>query len=86
MLYLFSSPLILEQGNLAFKESNYPLALAHYTTALQQDPSEFTYPLNRALVYLKLEQSVSACSFAPELIQADQRVMGEQMERGRKGR
>ncbi|GAA5943629.1 uncharacterized protein JCM15063_002988 [Sporobolomyces koalae] len=41
-------------GNAAFKAQDYPLALSHYSTAIALDPSVSTYPLNRALVHLKL--------------------------------
>ncbi|GAA5902301.1 uncharacterized protein JCM6883_001360 [Sporobolomyces salmoneus] len=43
-------------GNAAFKAQDYPLAISHYSTAIALDPSISTYPLNRALVYLKLNQ------------------------------
>lgn len=42
-----------EKGNQAFKLGDHPLAIAHYTTAIALDPSEFTYPLNRSQTYLK---------------------------------
>ncbi|SCV68192.1 BQ2448_313 [Microbotryum intermedium] len=42
-----------DKGNLAFRQANYPLALAHYTTSIQLDPSCYLYPLNRSLVHLK---------------------------------
>jgi tetratricopeptide (TPR) repeat protein len=44
------------QGNAAFKSQQYPLAISHYSTAIALDPSVSTYPLNRALVHLKLNQ------------------------------
>lgn len=46
---------LLAQGNEAFKQQKYPLALAHYSTAVKLDPSAFTYPLNRSAVHLKLQ-------------------------------
>lgn len=48
------------QGNAAFKAQDYPLAISHYSTAIQLDPSVSTYPLNRALVHLKLDQFADA--------------------------
>lgn len=45
-----------EKGNVAFKASDYNLAIANYTVAIQLDPSEFTYPLNRCMTYLKMEK------------------------------
>ncbi|GAA6017380.1 hypothetical protein JCM10207_005615 [Rhodosporidiobolus poonsookiae] len=47
-------------GNAAVKLQNYPLALAHYDTAIALDPSVHTYPLNRALVHLRLERFADA--------------------------
>ncbi|KAK4046453.1 hypothetical protein OIV83_006045 [Microbotryomycetes sp. JL201] len=48
------------KGNAAFKDGNFELAVAHYTTAIQIDPSAYTYPLNRSLVYLKLGKAREA--------------------------
>ncbi|KDE08523.1 hypothetical protein MVLG_01302 [Microbotryum lychnidis-dioicae p1A1 Lamole] len=45
-----------DKGNLAFRQANYALALAHYTTSIQLDPSSYLYPLNRSLVHLKLNE------------------------------
>ncbi|GAA5942411.1 hypothetical protein JCM3775_006980 [Rhodotorula graminis] len=42
-------------GNAAFKAGQWELALAHYSTAIQLDPSVATYPLNRAAVHLRLD-------------------------------
>lgn len=55
-MHVTSSSTGSAQGNAAFKTGDLPLALAHYGTAMSQDPSIFTYPLNRALVYLKLDK------------------------------
>ncbi|GAA6033570.1 hypothetical protein JCM8097_001460 [Rhodosporidiobolus ruineniae] len=49
-----------DAGNAAFRKSNFPLALAHYSTAIQLDPSVATYPLNRAAVHLKLGDFAAA--------------------------
>lgn len=46
------------QGNTAFKAGDYPTAIGHYTTAFIADKSDFTFPLNRAAAYLKLNKSV----------------------------
>ncbi|GAA5984041.1 hypothetical protein JCM5350_005001 [Sporobolomyces pararoseus] len=58
-------------GNAAFKAQNYPLALSHYSTAIQLDPSVSTYPLNRSLVYLKLNDYKSALRDADTAISLD---------------
>lgn len=42
------------QGNAAFKANDFPTAIGHYTAAILADPSNATYPLNRAAAYLKL--------------------------------
>lgn len=42
------------QGNEAFKAGDFPKAIGHYTAAFIADPSNPTYPLNRAAAYLKL--------------------------------
>ena len=42
------------QGNAAFKAGDFPTAIGHYTSAFIADPSNATYPLNRAAAYLKL--------------------------------
>lgn len=44
----------LRQGNEAFKAGDFPKAIGHYTAAFIADPSNLTYPLNRAAAYLKL--------------------------------
>lgn len=44
----------LRQGNEAFKARDFPKAIGHYTAAFIADPSNPTYPLNRAAAYLKL--------------------------------
>ncbi|GAA5974636.1 hypothetical protein JCM11641_007034 [Rhodosporidiobolus odoratus] len=61
-------------GNSAFAQQNYPLALAHYSTAIQLDPSVSTYPLNRAAVYLKLHNWTHAEKDAATALELDGRV------------
>ncbi|GAA5969171.1 hypothetical protein JCM3765_005746 [Sporobolomyces pararoseus] len=58
-------------GNAAFKSQDYPLALSHYSTAIQLDPSVSTYPLNRSLVYLKLNEFKSAQKDADTALNLD---------------
>ncbi len=44
------------QGNDAFKAKDYYSAIGHYTAAIVADPDNYTYPLNRAATYLKLDK------------------------------
>ncbi|KAI0768962.1 hypothetical protein BD413DRAFT_478204, partial [Trametes elegans] len=48
------------QGNAAFKAGDFPKAIGHYTAAFIADPSNPTYPLNRAAAYLKLGKNEDA--------------------------
>ncbi|OSD02441.1 TPR-like protein, partial [Trametes coccinea BRFM310] len=48
------------QGNEAFKAGDFPKAIGHYTAAFIADPSNPTYPLNRAAAYLKLGKNEDA--------------------------
>ena len=52
------------QGNAAFKAGDFPTAVGHYSVAFLADPSNPTYPLNRAAAYLKLGKWVQdvACN------------------------
>ncbi|GAA5975651.1 hypothetical protein JCM21900_001449 [Sporobolomyces salmonicolor] len=59
------------QGNDAFKDNNLPLALAHYSTAVQRDPSVSTYFLNRSLVHLKLDHWSEAAHDASTALDLD---------------
>ncbi|KAH9849532.1 hypothetical protein C2E23DRAFT_861936 [Lenzites betulinus] len=49
-----------EKGNEAFKAGDFPKAIGHYTAAFIADPSNHTYPLNRAAAYLKLGKNEDA--------------------------
>jgi len=44
------------QGNVSFKSGDFPVAIGHYTTAFLADPTDPTFPLNRAAAYLKLDK------------------------------
>jgi hypothetical protein len=46
----------ISQGNAAVKVGDWQLALANYNTAMDIDPSVYTYPLNASLMHLKLLQ------------------------------
>ena len=47
------------QGNSAFKANDFSGAIGHYSAATVADPTNPTYPINRAAAYLKLEKYVS---------------------------
>ncbi|KAI0720997.1 hypothetical protein C8T65DRAFT_631887 [Cerioporus squamosus] len=49
-----------DKGNAAFKAGDFPTAIGHYTAAFIADPSNATYPLNRAAAYLKLGKNEDA--------------------------
>ncbi|KAL6299885.1 hypothetical protein BKA93DRAFT_819723 [Sparassis latifolia] len=44
------------QGNAAFQHENYFEALEHYAEAMQSDPTNYIYPLNRSMANLKLKR------------------------------
>ncbi|KAF5380284.1 hypothetical protein D9757_007976 [Collybiopsis confluens] len=47
---------LIPQGNQSFKNGDYPSAIGHYTQAILQDSKDWTFPLNRAAAYLKLDK------------------------------
>jgi hypothetical protein len=49
------------QGNVAFENKDYHSARDFYATAMQIDPSEYRYPLNKSIANLNLERSVCLC-------------------------
>ncbi|SPO23101.1 uncharacterized protein UTRI_01779 [Ustilago trichophora] len=49
-----------QQGNEAFGKKQYPEAIGFYSAAHVADPTEPTYPLNRAMAYIKLGKFVDA--------------------------
>ncbi|KAI0051075.1 TPR-like protein [Auriscalpium vulgare] len=49
-----------EKGNAAFKAADFPAAVGHYTSAILEDASDPTFPLNRAAAYLKLGKNLDA--------------------------
>ena len=56
------------QGNAAFKTGDFPTAIGHYTAAFIADPSNPTYPLNRAAAYLKLGKCVFVSLPRPRIL------------------
>jgi hypothetical protein len=51
-----AAQLAKEKGNDAFKDGDYLLAHSYYTDAISADPSEYSFPLNRAIANLKLQR------------------------------
>ncbi|CAG8555374.1 11947_t:CDS:2 [Acaulospora colombiana] len=49
-----------ETGNTFFKKGNYKKAIEHYGKALELDPKEAVYVINRAMAHLKLKNWVEA--------------------------
>ncbi|SPO24794.1 uncharacterized protein UTRI_01779_B [Ustilago trichophora] len=49
-----------QQGNEAFGNKQYAEAIGFYSAAHIADPTEPTYPLNRAMAYIKLDKFVDA--------------------------
>ncbi|SNX83278.1 uncharacterized protein MEPE_01985 [Melanopsichium pennsylvanicum] len=47
-------------GNEAFRKQQWAEAIGHYSAAQLSDPNEATYPLNRAMAYLKLGKFLDA--------------------------
>ncbi|CAB4406793.1 unnamed protein product [Rhizophagus irregularis] len=45
-----------ETGNAFFKNGNYTMAIVHYGKAMELDPKEAVYVINRAMAYLKLKK------------------------------
>ncbi|CAG8595797.1 1298_t:CDS:2 [Ambispora gerdemannii] len=45
-----------EQGNEAFKRANYPKAVEYYGRAMDLDPKEAVYVINRAMAYLRMRE------------------------------
>ncbi|CAG8568733.1 9499_t:CDS:2 [Paraglomus occultum] len=45
-----------EKGNEFFVKGNYAKAIEYYTRAMELDPKEHTFPINRAMAHLKLKK------------------------------
>jgi tetratricopeptide (TPR) repeat protein len=58
-----------DQGNQAFKEGNYPLAIKFYTNALAENPSDHTILSNRAAAYQNSSQFAAALADAEKCIE-----------------
>lgn len=54
-----AAQLAKEQGNEAFKAHDFDAARASYSRAMELDPAEFVYPLNRSMANLKLQRYAS---------------------------
>ncbi|KAI9064668.1 TPR-like protein [Trametes sanguinea] len=70
------------QGNEAFKAGDFPKAIGHYTAAYIADPSNPTYPLNRAAAYLKLGKNEDAERDCDAVLRLDSRNVKGLFRRG----
>ncbi|KAI1795778.1 hypothetical protein LXA43DRAFT_989520 [Ganoderma leucocontextum] len=71
-----------EKGNAAFKAGDFPTAIGHYTAAFLADPSNPTYPLNRAAAYLKLGKNEDAERDCDAVIRLDTKNVKGYFRRG----
>ncbi|RPD80169.1 TPR-like protein, partial [Lentinus tigrinus ALCF2SS1-7] len=70
------------QGNAAFKVDDFPTAIGHYTAAFIADPSNATYPLNRAAAYLKLGKNEDAERDCDAVLRIDKKNVKGYFRRG----
>ncbi|EJF65951.1 TPR-like protein [Dichomitus squalens LYAD-421 SS1] len=73
---------VCPQGNAAFKAGDFPTAIGHYTAAYIADPSNATYPLNRAAAYLKLGKNEDAERDCETVIRLDKKNVKGYFRRG----
>ncbi|KAI0823216.1 hypothetical protein BC628DRAFT_1385221 [Trametes gibbosa] len=71
-----------DKGNEAFKAGDLPKAIGHYTAAFIADPSNPTYPLNRAAAYLKLGKNEDAERDCDAVLRLDDRNVKGYFRRG----
>ncbi|KAI0655501.1 hypothetical protein C8Q70DRAFT_1020499 [Cubamyces menziesii] len=71
-----------DKGNEAFKAGDYPKAIGHYTAAFIADPSNPTYPLNRAAAYLKLGKNEDAERDCETVLRLDSKSIKGLFRRG----
>lgn len=62
-----------EKGNLVFKKGQYAKAISLYSEALQRDPYDPVYYVNRAMAHLKLEQYAEAKNDCDRCLEIDQK-------------
>lgn len=60
-----------EEGNGAFKDGKFPLAVEKYTEAIKRDPSKAVYYANRAAAYTKLTCFVEAKKDCEKALEID---------------
>jgi stress-induced-phosphoprotein 1 len=76
-----------EKGNALFKQKKFDEALVHYNKAAEIDPTDLTYKLNKAAVYIeqgKYDDAIKECQNAVEYgraNRADFKVIGRALER-----
>ncbi|KAI0748223.1 hypothetical protein C8Q80DRAFT_1170805 [Daedaleopsis nitida] len=71
-----------DKGNAAFKAGDFPTAIGHYTAAFIADPSNATYPLNRAAAYLKLGKNEDAERDCDTVLRLDRKNVKGYFRRG----
>ncbi|KAL1950131.1 hypothetical protein VTO73DRAFT_5254 [Trametes versicolor] len=71
-----------DKGNEAFKAGDFPKAIGHYTAAFIADPSNPTYPLNRAAAYLKLGKNEDAERDCDAVLRLDSKNVKGHFRRG----
>lgn len=71
-----------QEGNAAFKEHNYPEAIAKYSAAININPANAIYWSNRAFCHLKMENFGLAIEDATAGIEADKKYVKSYYRRG----
>lgn len=70
------------KGNEAFKAGDYAAAIGAYTSAIMADPSDATFPLNRAAAYLKLAKYQDAERDCTRVLSRDPKNLKALFRRG----
>ncbi|TFY52884.1 hypothetical protein EVJ58_g9759 [Rhodofomes roseus] len=71
-----------DKGNAAFKAGDFPTAIGHYSAAIVADPTNPTYPLNRAAAYLKLGKNEDAERDCDKVLTLDRHNVKATFRRG----
>lgn len=71
-----------DEGNKAFKEKHFALAIDNYTKAIELNPSSAVYYSNRAFAHMKLESYGATIADATKAIELDARFIKAYYRRG----
>ncbi|KAL3320943.1 Stress-induced-phosphoprotein 1 [Cichlidogyrus casuarinus] len=71
-----------KQGNKAFTDGRYPVALQHYTEAIKRNPTEAKLYSNRAACYSKLMEFPSALSDCEKCLELDPNFVKGYLRKG----